>query len=162
MHLRLCILLAAVAGSSSAQFVYNNTIGSCADVHCPVNNYNSQAACQIANRSHITIGLGEIPSRITDNDANLTWTVGTQVFDNREGDSYVRRIEKDFYLGKPPSLELAQDGLPYSGCAIFLYGNGVPGHWRTIRAHARMSLNLGASKTSKPMPDLSSKDSLRT
>lgn len=123
MRLQSGILLAAAAGISSAQFIYNNTIGSCADVHCPVANLGAQAECQITNRTHLTIGMREIPSQITESDANLTWTIGAQVYNGIDGNKTARKVEKDFYLGKSPSLELARDDFPYSGCAIFLYGN---------------------------------------
>jgi hypothetical protein len=123
MHLRFKLLFAAAASSSSARFIYNNTIGSCADVHCPIGNESARAECQVTSRTHLTIGMREISSEITDDNTNLTWTVGTHVYNNIGGNSTVRKIEKDFYLGKPPSLDFAQDDLPYSGCAIFLYGN---------------------------------------
>ena len=123
MHPQPCLLFAAAAGTASAQFIYNNTIASCADAHCPIGNSSAQAECRITNRTHLTIGMREIPSQITNDDASLTWTIGAQVYNGIDSNKTLRRIEKDFYLGKPPSLDLAQEDLPYSGCAIFLYGN---------------------------------------
>ncbi|KNG49138.1 hypothetical protein TW65_04119 [Stemphylium lycopersici] len=117
-------LFAASIGCAAAQYVNNNTIGSCADVDCPSRGDSTTLSeCQVTNRTYGLIGLQSMSSAITEEDANLTWTVGTHVYDNIDGDSSARKVEKDFYLGTPPSLGLSSDDLPYAGCAIFLYTN---------------------------------------
>lgn len=114
-------LLAAVASTASAQYANNNTLGSCVDVDCPP---GDEGACQVTNRTYGMIGLESFSTSITDNQGNLTWTIGSRVYDKPDPkDRTSRNIEKGFYLGTPPSLNLASDDLPYQGCAIFIYGN---------------------------------------
>lgn len=128
MYIASTIFLAATSSFVSAQYIDNNTIGSCADVDCPLqNHWSTRVECTIANRTHMNVGFRTIPSRITENDADLTWTVGVQVYDFPDEAPRFRdmrrEVDKTFYLGTPPSLDLTRDDLPYAGCAIVLYGN---------------------------------------
>jgi hypothetical protein len=124
------VLWGAIIASASAQYVHNNTIGSCADVHCPPDDTPVGAVCQVQDRIYNAIGLTSFASAITQPQNNLTWTVGfSHQTKDLNGDGETRWNEsvegKGFYLGSPPSLELQSDELPYKGCAIFLYGNEV-------------------------------------
>lgn len=121
------LLLTVAISTASAQYADNNTLGSCVDVDCPSANGNTTLAeCQITNRTYGLIGLESFSTSITDNQDNLTWTVGTHVYEKPDpNESLSRNIEKDFYLGTPPSLDLTADDFPYHGCAIFLYGNDL-------------------------------------
>lgn len=128
MQLQHAVLLAMAAASATAQYINDNTIGSCADVDCPLQGDGvGPSNCQITNRTHLHIGLREFSSAITEDNTGLTWTVGVQVYDGPEPDTSLgdvrRKIDKVFYLGTPPSLDLGRDDLPYDGCAIFFYGN---------------------------------------
>lgn len=125
----LSLLLAVTSTFASAEYVGNNTVGSCADVDCPpLSSSDSDSRCHVTNRTYGLIGLKSFSTDISSE--NLTWTVGTHVYDNVgddevEGDQRARIIEKDYYLGTPPSLNLSSGDLPYRGCAVFLYGNAM-------------------------------------
>jgi hypothetical protein len=126
--------LTASIGSAAAQYIADNTIGSCADVNCPSSvDGTSRVECKVTNRTYGLIGLQTVPSTITDEGADLTWTIGTHVYDNIGEGNNARKIEKDFYLGTPPSFNLSNDDISYAGCAIFLHGNKLtgPDHGRT-------------------------------
>lgn len=118
-------LLSIGPSSTLAQYVNGNAIGSCADVDCPpTGDDTTRAECRITDKVYGGIGLVSIPTTISQND--LTWTIATQIYDDiDQNDPVKRNIEKDFYLGTPPSLELAADSLPYKGCAVFLYNNSA-------------------------------------
>lgn len=73
------------------------------------------------------VGLRTIPSFLTEDDADLTWTSGVQVCDFPDKAprfrDMVRKVDKTFCLGTPPDLNLARDDLTYAGHAIFFYGH---------------------------------------
>lgn len=121
--LKSTIIFTAGIPLAGAQFLFNHTIGSCADVDCPGKGDNTTSVeCRVTNRTYGLIGLDTFETAITESNGDLTWTVGTHVYDDVEPDD-ARVIEKDFYLGTPPELNLTANDLPFQGCAIFLYGN---------------------------------------
>jgi len=89
------------------------------------------------------IGLLQVDSPISN--GNLTWTVGNSGFNNiMKGDpdlpttsvgedgriTYItvdtRNVERAFFLGTPPSLDLSTPNLPYTGCAfLFISDDGA-------------------------------------
>jgi hypothetical protein len=78
----------------------------------------------VTNRTHDSIGVKKLPAPITKDQEDLTWTVGSRAFDGTDpSNKSVRKVEKDFYLGTPPSLNLTSNDLPYQGCAIIISGN---------------------------------------
>ncbi|KAF2747435.1 hypothetical protein M011DRAFT_467518 [Sporormia fimetaria CBS 119925] len=128
---RSSLLLAGGLATASAQFFDNHTIGSCVDVDCPplnVSDSSTEAGCRVTNRTHSQIGLETFPMLISEDQGNLTWTIGLTVYDDADpSNGSIRVVEKDFYLGTPASLNFNEnpDELPYQGCAIFIYGNNV-------------------------------------
>jgi hypothetical protein len=131
MLFRSTILLATASPLVLGQQVKADKIGTCKTVNCPPRegDYNG-VACRVTNHTFNMIGVKSLPNAITgDGDGDdLTWTVGTQVFDRTDpSNSSVRIVEKDFYLGTPPSLNLRSDDLPYQGCAIIISGNARTG-----------------------------------
>ncbi|RAR05497.1 hypothetical protein DDE82_003964 [Stemphylium lycopersici] len=114
---------------SAWDFYANFTIGSCVDVDCPGDGLD--AMCRVQNQTHRTIGLRTFDTAITEDSQNLTWTVGMTLYDgyDAQGDrsKLARTVERDYYLGTPPSLNLSSDQLLYRGCAILFSENKAVG-----------------------------------
>jgi len=143
MHSKTQLLLLAVtflSASTSAQFYDNYTIGSCVDVDCPGEDDGTiTVKCQVANRTLRSIGLRTFDSAITQDSQQLTWTVGMHNYDginasslgvdpkDYDGFTSLRVVEKNYYLGTPPDLNLTSTQLPYEGCAIMFRGNKLDG-----------------------------------
>ena len=102
-------------------------LGSCGDVDCPPLAATGPAAgCGIVNRTYQTIGISTFPSTITPKGENLTWTIGAKARDGLGDEGRDRVVEKGFYLGTPPDLQLKPDNnatLPFQGCAVILNTN---------------------------------------
>jgi hypothetical protein len=91
----------------------------CSAVDCPSVEGDSTAGdCRVGSNTLSTIGLASYNTSLSP--SNLTWTIGIEVYDNLDlEDDHTRNIEKSFYLGTPPTLDLTSDSLPYTGCALF-------------------------------------------
>ncbi|KIW67672.1 hypothetical protein PV04_06904 [Phialophora macrospora] len=78
--------------------------------------------CTLGNTTSSSIGTTNLTTSTSPNDAPLTWTVGAFSADPG-GSSNLTDVTftKEFYLGTPPSLNLATtDG--FAGCALFFEG----------------------------------------
>ena len=130
MFSRATILLAATVPFGLGQQLDVDTIGTCRDIGCPREEGSSNGvACRVTNHTYHMVGIKTLPEAITEDGDALTWTVGAKVFDRTDpNNSSVRVVEKDFYLGTPPSLDLTSNDLPYHGCAIIFSGNSKIGH----------------------------------
>jgi len=111
-----------------AQFIGSNlSLGSCADVECPpLAATGSAAGCEIVNRTYQIIGISTFSSAIAPEGENLTWTIGAKSRDGLGEKGRDRVVEKGFYLGTPPDLQLKPENnetLPFQGCAVILNTN---------------------------------------
>lgn len=105
------ILLTLLPSTATGQYVFNNSIASCADFDCP-------SDCRITNRTYVLAGM--VPFDTPIGTQNLTWTVGQRYYNP---EAYIRDTEKDYYLGTPPDLDLRT--VPYNGCAVFFTGTAA-------------------------------------
>lgn len=136
------IRLALLTGSIAV----GNDLGSCVDVGCPLQSGTKTAAsCHISNETLNAIGVTiyivplPVPDPIVANNnsservdniwagalnATLAWTVGVSNWHHAVdgADSHVRHIDRIYYIGVPPSLNLTSDSLPYGGCALYMTG----------------------------------------
>ncbi|KAF2676938.1 hypothetical protein K458DRAFT_178178 [Lentithecium fluviatile CBS 122367] len=160
------------------EFLIHPEIGSCTDVQCPIRGGGiiggANAECQVTNRTYNQIGLTTFPSAVAPSGENLTWTIGTHVYEGQGQNGTAWIIEKGFYLGTPPELHLASQnngGLPFQGCAVFLQANEMTrpqnGSWgcdRQLGSECQTQL-LGAASDwvqNRPMSDMSTADYCRT
>jgi hypothetical protein len=115
-------LLSLLIGPSV--YVWDRGLASCDDVDYPPLKENGPAAgCNIVNRTYQMVGISNFSSPIAREGQNLTWTVGVKARDGLGEEGHDRVVEKGFYLGTPPDLELKPDGnatLPLQGCAVIL------------------------------------------
>ena len=86
----------------------------CNDVGCPKGDA-SNAACPIGNVTAQAIGTTNFTSSI--NSDALTWTVAFSA-EIDPTNSSEQALERDYYLGAPPSLDLATKP-SFDGCALF-------------------------------------------
>ncbi|KKZ60235.1 hypothetical protein EMCG_05045 [[Emmonsia] crescens] len=112
-HLLLfpCLLLFSLSFSSA------NELLSCVEVNCPIAEGSAITDCRVVNQTLGDVGLASIPvpSEIfgnQDGDVNLTWTVGIDHYNGIDPDDRNQRyIERLYYLGTPPSVNLTADDL---------------------------------------------------
>jgi hypothetical protein len=106
----LPLILVILTASSAAQLV------GCDNVQCPKNPNNSMLAdCQLGSVTAENIGIANLTTHLSARP--LTWAIGQS--ENRSISTSV--ISRDFYLGRPPSLNVQlQSGTP--DCAIFFHG----------------------------------------
>lgn len=98
-----------------------NKISSCLDVDCPTEEGTTSANCQVANQTHVVVGISSYSVSIPgqDDDLELSWTVGARSYEDVEpDDGKDRYVERVYYLGTPTSVDLKDDDLGYDGCAI--------------------------------------------
>ncbi|OAG41705.1 hypothetical protein AYO21_04169 [Fonsecaea monophora] len=87
-------------------------------VGCDVLDCNGGAdnECTLGNTTSSFIGTASFNSSLSPNNAPLTWTVGASS-SNASGITFT----KNFYLGAPPSMNLASPA-GFAGCALFFEG----------------------------------------
>jgi hypothetical protein len=146
MLFRSATLLAAALPLVLGQQLNADKIGTCRDVNCPPREGDDNGvACRVMNHTFHMIGVKSLPAAITGDGDDLTWTVGVQAFDRTDpNNSSMRIVEKDFYFGTPPSLNLRSDDLPYQGCAIIISGNA-----RTAPEHGSQSCDTAIGSECK-------------
>lgn len=108
------LLLSATLSSASG-------ISSCLEAECPIQDGTISANCQVANQTLSVIGISSlsVPIPGQDEDLELAWTVGAQSYDGIDPkNGTARYIERVYYLGTPPSVDLKADDLAYGGCAF--------------------------------------------
>jgi hypothetical protein len=112
---------------SSSVYAWDRGLASCDDVDCPpLKETGPAAGCNIVNRTYQIVGISNFSSQIAPEGQNLTWTVGVKARDGLGEEGHDRVVEKGFYLGTPPGLELKPYGnatLPFQGCAVILNTN---------------------------------------
>ncbi|KAK2755684.1 hypothetical protein FQN54_005833 [Arachnomyces sp. PD_36] len=118
----LAVTLSALLISSSVASA--NEISTCLDVDCPIQDGTTSANCQVANQTLIVVGVSSfsVPIPGQDEDLELTWTVGGRSYEDVEPEDGDRYIERVYYLGTSPSVDLKADDLAYDGCAFYLTG----------------------------------------
>ena len=106
---------------STAALTTANQLLSCADVDCPVKPDTAIADCRVANQSFSAVGVssirvpGEIFNADSDDNVELTWTVGVDEYPDGPGR---RLIERVYYLGTPPGVNLTAEDGEVGGCAV--------------------------------------------
>jgi len=66
------LLLETTLPSISAQYINNNPIGSCVDVHCPSQaEREMRPECRVTNHTYFTIGLTSFSTNITSDNLDL-------------------------------------------------------------------------------------------
>lgn len=118
---QLVFTLSAILLSSSLSSA--SDISTCLDVECPIQDGNTSANCQVANQTLTVIGVSSFSVSVPgqDEDLELTWTVGARSYEDIEPkpkNGTDRYIERVYYLGTPPSVDLKADDLAYDGCAF--------------------------------------------
>lgn len=115
--------LSALLLLSPISFSAANDLLSCVEVDCPIHDGVTSADCRVANQTFTAVGLTSISVSSDifedqDDDVELTWTVGLDIYDNVDPDDKKRYIERVYYLGTPPSVDLTVEDLGYGGCAL--------------------------------------------
>ena len=78
--------------------------------------------CTLGNVTSSSIGTTNFTTSISPNSAPLTWTVGAFSPDKSSASNLTDvTFTKNFYLGTPPSLNLAASN-DFAGCALFFEG----------------------------------------
>ncbi|EHY55753.1 hypothetical protein HRR83_009191 [Exophiala dermatitidis] len=88
-------------------------------VGCDVLGCQTDSGCTLGNITSSYIGTTSVNSTVSPN-APLTWTVGASTQGNSSSSAQVHFI-KNFYLGYPPSLDLANTS-DFAGCTLFFEG----------------------------------------
>lgn len=93
-------------------------LSSCLEVGCPTQEGTVSGDCQVANHTFTVVGVSSltVPIPGQDEDLELAWTVGGRSYDNSGPED--RNIERVYYLGTPPPVDLKADDLGYRGCAF--------------------------------------------
>ncbi|KIW95394.1 uncharacterized protein Z519_03978 [Cladophialophora bantiana CBS 173.52] len=91
-------------------------------VGCDVLDCNGGADndCTLGNTTSSFIGTTSFNSSLSPDNAPLTWTVGASSSNSNSNSSDVT-FTKNFYLGYPPSMNLATPAA-FAGCALFFEG----------------------------------------
>jgi hypothetical protein len=77
--------------------------------------------CQVSNQTLRNVGITSYKVGTIAGNPSLAWTVGVANYDHiNSSNSNQRNIERTFYLGTPPSLDLTASDLPFAGCAFYL------------------------------------------
>ena len=97
---------------------------SCQVVGCDVLECDGGASngCTLGNTTSSFIGTANFTTSISPSNAPLTWTVGASSSDQNPSSSTSEFTStKNFYLGTPPSIDLASTS-NFAGCALFFEG----------------------------------------
>jgi hypothetical protein len=101
------VLLALLSGTSvTAQLLGCDAVG------CPIDG-NRFVHCEVGNSTLKSIGITNVTTLL--DSRPLTWTLGLQEI---QGDGSNLTLDRNFYLGTPPSLQLNDT----DGCALFFDG----------------------------------------
>ncbi|PGH08514.1 hypothetical protein AJ80_07834 [Polytolypa hystricis UAMH7299] len=128
MQPTLRLSLSALLLLSPLSFSTANELLSCVEVDCPTQ--GGSADCRVANQTFTAVGLTSISIskeifEDQNDDVELTWTVGLDHHDNVDPDDrYLRYIERVYYLGTPPTVDLTAENLEYGGCALYMTKEG--------------------------------------
>ncbi|WEW59274.1 hypothetical protein PRK78_004743 [Emydomyces testavorans] len=142
----MCAFLALLIQSVTSQ------IAGCADVGCPAAQEPLVThECQFGNATFNAIGIARVDSKITPDP--LTWTLGVQaVNDSAHPQNTNWTLQRNFYLGTPPSLDLRQNKT-YGGCVLVF--NGIAPRLAFTSADSR-NWTCSSAMNSKCVDDLRS------
>lgn len=106
--------------SSFISFAIANTLIGCNTVHCPVAPGSGDTNCHVSNQTLHAIGITNYSVPILPSNPTISWTFGSRL-DPGPPPSENVTIERVFYLGTPPTLDL-KDETSFDGCAIYFTG----------------------------------------
>ncbi|KAI9884937.1 MAG: hypothetical protein M1823_003284 [Watsoniomyces obsoletus] len=116
------IALLSVVCSGQVNDTARPLIG-CPALNCPTGQFN-QPECILGNTTSTQVGVAQVDINITQQQQPLTWTVGVQEIENPL-DFNRPLMERNFFLGAPPSLERPNASTTLIGCALFFPNFGI-------------------------------------
>jgi len=116
MHSPSIYVAVVVALLLSSSRVNTEALQGCAAVHCPnVSPQFLDISCRVQDTNNKLIGLAMEQNPIDPSAGDFTWTVAVAFHPNYDGGD--GQVERSFYLGTPPDLDL--QNAPYIGCSLY-------------------------------------------